>query len=218
MNERHRVRIRFAKEGDQRWISHRDLLRLFERLFRRANLSLQMSEGFHPKAKISFPSALALGTVGSAEIVELELAEPMSTDELKRRLNDCSPDGIRILEVQQLRNDEKKAQAHCMRYAITIPVERQQDVQPAIENLREIPTALVHREGRKEPLDAKDSLAHIELDGDQLRFSLWASRQASIRPIEILELLGVADLIEHGSILTRTQVEITSASREKSNT
>ena len=58
---RQRVRIRFPKQDDLRLISHRDLMRAWERLFRRAGVALSMSEGFHPKPRMSFPSALAVG-------------------------------------------------------------------------------------------------------------------------------------------------------------
>ena len=58
---RDRYRIRFGKTGLLRWIGHHDLQRLWERLLRRADLRLSMSQGFHPKPRINFPSALALG-------------------------------------------------------------------------------------------------------------------------------------------------------------
>ncbi|HBO42708.1 MAG TPA: hypothetical protein DD670_01970 [Planctomycetaceae bacterium] len=61
---RQRVRIRFSKQGDLRLIGHRDLVRVMERLFRRAELPLGMSQGFHPKPRMSFPTALALGIGG----------------------------------------------------------------------------------------------------------------------------------------------------------
>ena len=72
---RHRVRIRFCKQGDLRWIGHRDLMRCMERLFRRAALPLGMSQGFHPKPRMSFPAALAVGIAAMDEVMELELAE-----------------------------------------------------------------------------------------------------------------------------------------------
>ena len=58
---RRRIRIRFRKIDDVRQISHLDLIRTMERLFRRAGLQLGMSEGFHPKPRMSFPSALNVG-------------------------------------------------------------------------------------------------------------------------------------------------------------
>jgi radical SAM-linked protein len=64
-----RVRIRFTKQDDLRWIGHRDLMRVWERLFRRAGVALSMTEGFHPKPRINFPSALAVGIAGMDELL-----------------------------------------------------------------------------------------------------------------------------------------------------
>jgi hypothetical protein len=88
---RQRVRVRFRKQGDLRWISHRDLVRVFERMMRRAGLRLGMSEGFIPKARMTFPSALALGVEGLDEVMEFELAEPLGAEELAQRLADQAP-------------------------------------------------------------------------------------------------------------------------------
>ena len=77
---RPRVRIRFCKQGDLRLIGHRDLMRCLERLFRRAGLALAMSQGFHPKPRVTFPLALAVGIEGLDEVMELELTEsPLPT-------------------------------------------------------------------------------------------------------------------------------------------
>ena len=70
---RHRIRVRFEKSGTLRYIGHRDLMRLLERLFRRAGVVPAMSEGFHPKPRVSFPLALAVGIEGRAELFELEI-------------------------------------------------------------------------------------------------------------------------------------------------
>ncbi len=68
-----RTRIRFAKQGDLRFASHRDLLRVMERLFRRADVAVRQSEGFHPKPRFMFPSALGLGITGSDEVFDVDL-------------------------------------------------------------------------------------------------------------------------------------------------
>ncbi len=70
-----RFRLRFRKREDLRWISHHDLVRTVERWLRRAGLPLRRSEGFHPKPKLSFPSALALGIAALDEVMEFELTE-----------------------------------------------------------------------------------------------------------------------------------------------
>ena len=87
-----RVRIRFSKQGDLRFIGHRDLMRCFERLFRRAGLALSFSQGFHPKPRMTFPLALAVGIEGIDEVMEVELAET-SRGGAFRRLAPQAPPG-----------------------------------------------------------------------------------------------------------------------------
>jgi len=91
---RQRVRMRFCKQGDLRLIGHRDLMRCLERLFRRAGLPLAMSQGFHPKPRMTFPSALALGIEGVDEVLELELTESPPAEELLQRLTPHAPPGL----------------------------------------------------------------------------------------------------------------------------
>ncbi len=97
-----RYRMRFAKTGLLRWISHRDLARLWERLLRRAELRLSMTEGFHPKPRVAFPSALALGVESLDEVVEIELAEAWDAGDLLSRLRDDKQPGLTIKSVTQL--------------------------------------------------------------------------------------------------------------------
>jgi len=76
-------RIRFAKTGLLRWIGHRDLLRLWERILRRRELQPRMTTGFHRKGRISFPSALALGVEGLDKVVAQSVA--LSFPSIRRR-------------------------------------------------------------------------------------------------------------------------------------
>ncbi len=215
---RQRVRIRFRKEGDLRWIGHRELLRVVERLFRRADLRLGMSEGFHPKARMSFPSALSLGIRGLDEVMEFELAEEMPQDELAERLRQHAPPGLTITHVQLLGPNDKKAQVETLTYEMPVPAERHSQLQTSIEQLLARPSLMIERPGRGEPIDVRDDLEHVELDGGAVRFRLRATRTASVRPREIVEALGLSDLLDEGFYLTRSKVELTSAPLENTNT
>ena len=139
-----RWRFRFRKEGDLRWISHRDLVRTWERLCRRAELALRMSEGFHPKPKMSFPSALALGIEGLDEVMELELVTPMDPEELRQRLNALAPAGLIITQAEALGPAARKARVWAMRYQFPVPNERRQQVEQALEQLRASSTLLMN--------------------------------------------------------------------------
>ena len=203
-----RVRIHFQKDGDLRMISHRDLARLFERLFRRVGVRLGMSEGFHPKAKLSFPSALSLGIRGLDEILDVEVVEEVVEEEFKARLQSEAPQGLLINSVRTLVEGEKKAQPTRLTYEVSIPDCKRQQVQESIQNLLAQSSFLIDREGRDEPIDVLADLGHLELSESIVRFSLLVTRTASVRPREVLAALGLTDLEDEGYYLTRTAVEI----------
>ena len=99
---RRKVRLRFKKEGDLRFISHLELASLFHRASKRADLSLGYSEGFHPMPRIVFASALPVGVESLAEVVELELEGTFLVSDVKKRLNEGLPSGIEIIEAQEV--------------------------------------------------------------------------------------------------------------------
>ncbi len=93
-----KVRLRFAKRGDLRLVSHHDLMRCLERMFRRAALPMAYSQGFNPRPRYVLPLALGLGIEGRREMLELELVEPMEPAEVLRRLQATAPPGLDFLE------------------------------------------------------------------------------------------------------------------------
>ena len=68
-----KIRIRFSKKGKIRFISHRDIARIWERALRKAQIKIAYSEGFSPRPKISFGLALPTGNESEAEYLDLEL-------------------------------------------------------------------------------------------------------------------------------------------------
>lgn len=92
----HKLNFVFAKKGDMRYISHLDLMRLFNRAMRRADFPIKMTEGFSPHPKLSIKRALKLGIESEneeASIVFTELVEPL---DFKERLQKQLPKGIEI--------------------------------------------------------------------------------------------------------------------------
>src|SRR5690242_3317432 len=91
-----RYRLRFKKGGDLRLVSHHDLMKVFERMVRRADLPIVQTQGFNPHAKMTFALSLALGVIGAEEIVDLDIAAGLSVDEVKERLVRQAPPGMEI--------------------------------------------------------------------------------------------------------------------------
>ena len=197
---RHRVRIRFRKEGDLRLIGHRDLARAWERIFRRAGIALRMSEGFHPKPRMVFASALAMGVIGADEALDVELAEPRSADELLSALAERLPEGLSIKSLAILPADAPNTRVERATFELNVPPERREAV---AERLQSRPLA-PHPEGR----DTFAFIEQIELADGQLRFTARVTPEGTTRPRELLAWLGLADLDEQGIYLTRTSVEL----------
>jgi radical SAM-linked protein len=200
--------MHFRKQDDLRLISHRDLVRAFERLFRRCDLPLRMSEGFHPKAKMSFPLALSLGIASDGEVMEFELTEPIDASQLRRELGLQAPRGLEITELRMLQDGEGKAQVRAAVYQFPIPAARREQVREKLTQFSRQDSFLIQRDGAKRQIDLKAGSDHLEFCDGNLEFRLPVNRAGSVRPREVLEALGVADLENEGCYLTRTGVEI----------
>ena len=96
-----RLRIRFTKLGKIRFTSHRDVARMFERAFRRAEVPLAYTEGFSPRPRISFGLALSTGYESLAEYLDADIAAGTPIDELTlpQRLSAALPNGIDVVAV-----------------------------------------------------------------------------------------------------------------------
>jgi len=93
-----RIRLRYAKRGRLRFVSHRDFARAFERSLRRADIPMAYSAGFHPHPKISYVGAAPTGVASEAEYLEIALAEHRDPAEVAAALDAALPPGLDILQ------------------------------------------------------------------------------------------------------------------------
>ena len=202
-----RYRIRFSKTGLLRWISHRDLARLWERLLRRADFKLSMTQGFHPKPRIGFPSALALGVDGLEEVVELEFAEDLIPQNVLKRLQDDEQPGLTIISVAKVPEGFKKPQLEQSTYQITLPENADPaSIKTSIDQLLSQPSVSVARKKKTLTVETATQILSLQMESQHLSLTLAASEAATLRPQDVLDLLGFADWIEQGSTITRTRV------------
>ena len=91
-------RILFEKTGNAVFISHLDLMRMFQRAFKRAGLNLKHTQGVSPRAMVSIALPLSVGVESRCEILDYELVDQeLPFDEIKDRLNRALPAGVRVL-------------------------------------------------------------------------------------------------------------------------
>ena len=96
------LRALFEKTGRAVYISHLDLMRLFQRAFQRAGLPLTHGQGFNPRPFVSIALPMSLGMESRCELLEFQLdGVEVPGEEICRRLNDALVEGVRVLEVYE---------------------------------------------------------------------------------------------------------------------
>ena len=95
------VRLRFSKTGQAKYISHLDTNRVFSRALARAKINLWYTQGFNPRPYISITHPLSLGVEIYSENVDLPILDDVTEEDIKERMNNALPLGIRIVDVYE---------------------------------------------------------------------------------------------------------------------
>jgi radical SAM-linked protein len=193
-----RIRITFAKNGALRYVGHLDLHKMWERIARRAGLSLAYSQGFHPQPKIQLAAALPLGFSSRCELVDLWVETEADLARLPANLQTAVPPGLKILEVIGV--DEKgpplQIQILFTEYEVALPAE--QDPEGLARKIESILDASsLPRERRGKAYDLRPLIEALELiesnspGNTRLFMRLSAREGATGRPEEVLDALSV---------------------------
>ena len=95
-------RALFEKTGSAVWMSHLDLMRLFQRAFKRAGLSLTHTQGFNPRPSVSIALPLSVGVESRCELLDFDLeGEAVSCEEICSRLNEALVEGVKVHKVYE---------------------------------------------------------------------------------------------------------------------
>jgi radical SAM-linked protein len=192
---RYRVVIRFAVEGDLRFISHHDTMRLFERAIARSGLPVRFSEGFNPRPRLSLPLPRAVGVAARADVLVLELTEPVDPDGLLASLGPQMPGGL-ILSSARALEGSASLQPVAATYEMPLSAGMVSEVQEKIAALLDASVWNVVREagagfGNK-PLDLRPLLLDAVASQDVLLWTVRVTNAGSIRPAEFLDAVGLS--------------------------
>jgi len=188
------------------------LVRTIERLLRRAGLPLAVSQGFHPKPRMSFPAALAVGIEGLDEVMEIELAEALTAETVLERLTACRVRGLdfRRVEILPRQAGGKKARVSRVTYEIDVPREREDEIARRVAELLARRRFPIQRPGRSQSIDLLEFLEELKLFEGTLLMTLRVTQQANPGPRDVLRGLGLDELERRGACLRRTKVELRS--------
>jgi radical SAM-linked protein len=225
-----KLRLRFAKTGTLRLLSHHDLMRCAERLLRRAGLPFKSTAGFHPGPRVVFALPLPLGAAGLDEVVEVEFTREVDADETLAALRAHAPPGLLFTRAAVV---PMKATAVPRRvvYELALPPDRAAAAAARcaelvgrdavwVERLKPTPKRLNIRPylrgltvlsgGREPPVGLTPQGAHApRSEADHtLELDLWVTQTGTARADELLRLLDVADLLDAGAVVARAVLEV----------
>ena len=164
---RRKIRLKFRKVGEMRFLSHLELVHLFYRASKRADLPLCFSEGFHPLPRIVFATALPVGMESLTEIVDMECHGRITPGEVMERLNQILPQGIEMVEAVEVPiASPPSSLLHQSVY--WIPLDHLLAKEEAIERIKralEKEELLVHQErkGKKRSVDVRPLIQRMEV-------------------------------------------------------
>ena len=197
-----RVLISLRKGEEVKYLSHLDFMRAFEYALRRAGLPVLFSEGFNPRPRMSFASALGVGVTSDDEQIILELTSAVDPSEVMEKLNAKLPKGMQILSAEVVREGVKSpiSGLNATRYRITAECPQECDaaaVRGAAEKLlaSDKIRVLREREGRTKEIDIRPFILSVDSISSEdhrviIEVSLESGSSGGARPQDFMQALG----------------------------
>ncbi len=133
-----RIRVRFSREQELKFISHLDITRLWQRTLHRARTPLAYSEGFSPHPRISLAAPLAVGVTSEAELMDIFCTQWVSPHSFTSAVSQQLPPGIGILQVHPiaLSLPSLQSQVRYAEYQVEVESEKERkDVESSLISL-----------------------------------------------------------------------------------
>lgn len=169
-----RLRVRYVKRGRLRYLGHLEVLHTIERIVRRAGLPYAVTQGFSPHMRVSFSSALPVGTASRCEWFDLMLTEYVPAPRALEALKSAAPLDLAAQEAAYIDVRSESLTAFIVRASYEVRTEFTTDVDPsalnrAISTVRER-KAIDYRRGRKSKrLDLERTLADVSVTWNDAR-------------------------------------------------
>lgn len=193
-----KIRLKFRKVGEMRFLSHLELAHLFYRASKRADLPLCFSEGFHPMPRIIFATALPVGMESLTEIVDVECEGKTTPPEVMERLNQTLPPGVEIMDAEEVPlffhlSSLPHPSVYWMPLDHLLPKE---EAIPKIKKALDKKEFFVHqeRDGKKRSVDIRPLIEKMEIkerSGEEHRWGVeLVLRKVTGRTAKPIEIVG----------------------------
>ena len=196
-----RVMLRLRKSEEIKYLSQLDLMRAFEYALRRAQAPVAYSEGFNPRPKMSFGTAVGCGVTSDDERIVVELASDIDAYELRERLNARLPDGLQVLDAEAVPEGAKSpiSALNASRFRMVFSCDCDcSSVESAVRGILDSPEVRVNRirekKGNKE-VDIRPGLLAAEVtecsdDSAVIEIAVKMGEAGGANPRDFTQALG----------------------------
>ncbi|MBI5587085.1 MAG: TIGR03960 family B12-binding radical SAM protein [Deltaproteobacteria bacterium] len=197
----YKVRLRFSKTGELRFLSHLELINAMTRAIKRAGLPLRYSQGFHPLPKVSFASSLPVGLESLEEYMDVELnmdGGMLAPGAIVERLNGRLPEGLKFHGGEVIPLKLAQPSAMINEYLIFLKngpaglnIEPQRIDGILRDFLNKASTVIrIQKEDKVTEVDLRPQVAELTRTGDStLRLVLKRGQGPSARPHDVVACL-----------------------------
>jgi radical SAM-linked protein len=187
----YRMRVKYSKTGSARYTGHLDLIRIFDRALRRADIPVAYSMGFHPHPKVSFGHPLPLGYESLAEYVDITLSE--SFPGLEASLRKGFPYGFDVRTVKAVSEHASSLVSIITRAEYFVKCDIDEQTAAAIKKILDSESIRIVRSSKKGDriVDVRPGIYNLAIDSKKGGFSMELSLEAeqSAKPLEVLSLI-----------------------------
>jgi len=193
-----RIRVKYSKTGAMIFLSHLELLTLFTRAVKRADIPVKYSQGFHPHPKFSLQLRSSVGVESSAEYLDIEVAPEFGADLLRDSLNRSLPDGISVLAAWAVpaKSPSLSTIMERVRYRVTFPDKRVSDLESFAARFMALETSPFRRVKKNGPqeYDLRHELFSLIANENSLTLEIGRGKPlefvSAVTGISIKELEG----------------------------
>ena len=201
-----RLRVRFSRGEELKFISHLDIIRLWVRALRRAGIPLEYTEGFSPHPRISLAVPLSVGVTADNELMDISMTKVVSPHWFVDTVNRQLPDGLKVLEATPISPNvpSLQSQVRFTQYQVEVKTEKnEEEIKTTIDNMLAADSLPWHHErdtGRKS-YDLRQLIDDIWLIESKpssctLGMRLRCDETGSGRPEQVALALGFAEYPE----------------------
>lgn len=196
-----KLRARFSRGEEVKYISHLDTMRTFERTVRRAEIPIAYSHGFNPRPQMSFGLPLSVGVTSNCEYIDMEMERDLSANELVEKLNNNLPRGFNVQHAEYVNTtDSLMASIGVASYEVAISSGEKANfdqIKGCIDAIMGKDSLLVEKEskGKIKNVDIRPYIYELKInelkDGQMfLGMTLSAGSEFNVKPELVIKALN----------------------------